>query len=112
MKNPFYPEMIEHLPDADIPFAGVHGKLFQGEKHQIVFFEIEPIGEIAEHTHGAQWGVVFSGDMDLTIGGKTSTYRDGDRYYIPSGVPHSANFKKKTFVMDYFEDKDRYLAKK
>ena len=112
MENPFYPEMIEHLPDADIPFKGVQGKLFQGEKHQIVFFEIEPIGEIAEHTHGAQWGVVFSGDMDLTIGGKTNTYKDGDRYFIPAGIPHSANFKKKTFVMDYFEDKDRYSAKK
>jgi len=112
MKNPFYPEMIDQLPDANIPFVGVKGKLFQGEKHQIVFFEIEPIGEIAEHTHGAQWGVVFSGDMDLTIDGKTSTYRDGDKYFIPAGVPHSANFKKKTFVMDFFEDKDRYSAKK
>ncbi|MBU8893032.1 MAG: cupin domain-containing protein [Bacteroidales bacterium] len=112
MENVFYPEMIRHLPDADIPFAGVKGKLFQGNDHQMVFFEIEAIGEVAEHSHGAQWGVVFSGEMDFTIGGKTTTYKAGDRYFIPAGVPHSACFKQKTFLMDFFEDADRYGPKK
>lgn len=107
----FYPEMIQHLPDADIPFKGVNGKIFQSEEHQIVFFDIEPIGNVAEHTHGAQWGVVFEGEMDLTIDGVTKTYTNGDRYYIPAGVKHSANFKKRTLVMDFFEDKNRYLTK-
>ncbi len=106
-----YPEMVQNLPDADIPFKGVQGKLFQSKDHQIVFFIIEPIGVVAEHSHGAQWGVVFEGEMDLTIDGVTKTYKNGDRYFIPSGVKHSANFKKRTQLMDFFEDKDRYLIK-
>ena len=104
----FYPELIAGLPEADIPFEGVKGWLSQGADHQVVFFEIEPIGEVAPHSHGAQWGVVFEGEMDLTIGGETNTYRKGDRYYIPEGVVHSAVFKTRTWVMDVFADAHRY----
>ena len=107
-----YPELIQQLPEADIPFNGVEGRLLQGPEHLAVFFEIEAIGEVAEHRHGAQWGVVFEGEMDLTINGETKTYKKGDQYYIPAGVLHSASFKKKTYLMDLFEDKDRYLPKK
>jgi quercetin dioxygenase-like cupin family protein len=103
-----FPEMITGLPEADIPFEGVRGWLSQGENHQVVFFEIEPIGEVAPHSHGAQWGVVFEGEMDLTIGGRVDTYRKGDRYYIPEGVVHSAAFRTKSYLMDVFADRDRY----
>lgn len=106
--NGFFPEIITQLPEADIPFEGVRGWLSQAADHQIVFFEIEAIGEVAEHKHGAQWGIVFDGEMTLTIGGKTKTYRKGDSYFIPEGVPHSAVFKKKTYIMDFFSDKQRY----
>jgi quercetin dioxygenase-like cupin family protein len=107
----FFPEIISGLPEADIPFKGVRGWLSQSDDHQIVFFEIEPIGEVAEHKHGAQWGVVFEGEMSLTINGETKTYRKGDSYYIATGVLHSANFTKKTWLMDFFADKQRYLPK-
>lgn len=106
--NPFYPPLISSLPEADIPFDGVRGWLSQGADHQIVFFEIEAIGEVKAHKHGAQWGVVFEGEMELTIGGKTGIYRKGDSYFIPEGVLHSAVFKTKTYVMDFFADKNRY----
>lgn len=109
--EPFYPPMINALPEADIPYDGVRGRLFQGTNHQIVFFEIEPIGEVEPHSHGAQWGVVFEGEMELTIGGETRTYRSGDRYYIQAGVVHSALFSRKTRLMDFFEDTDRYRAR-
>lgn len=104
----FYPDVITSLPEADIPFPGVRGWLSQAEDHQVVFFEIEAIGEVAEHKHGAQWGVVFEGEMELTIGGIAKTYKKGDTYFIPEGVLHSAVFKRKTMVMDYFADHDRY----
>lgn len=106
-----YPDEIRNLPKADIPFEGIKGWLSQGLDHQIVFFDIEPIGTIAEHKHGAQWGVVFDGEMALTIGGTTKVYKKGDTYFIPAGVTHSATFKKKTQLMDFFADKERYKAK-
>ena len=107
----FYPDTITGLPEADIPFEGVRGWLSQSDDHQIVFFEIEAIGEVAEHFHGEQWGIVFEGEMDLTIGGVTKTFRNGDHYHIPSSVPHSAVFNTKTWLMDYFADRNRYLPK-
>ena len=64
------------------------------------------------HAHGAQWGIVVDGAMDLTIGGKTQTYRKGDSYYIPAGTIHAARFRERTYVIDVFADKKRYKAKK
>jgi len=109
--NPFYPTIISTLPEADIPFEGVKGWLSQAEDHQIVFFEIEPIGEVTAHKRGAQWGVVFEGEMEFTIGGEAKTYRKGDHYFIPEGMMHSAVFKTKTWLMDFFADAHRYLPK-
>jgi quercetin dioxygenase-like cupin family protein len=106
-----YPVFIKNLPEADIGFKGIRGWLSQGSDHQIVFFDIEPIGEVTEHSHGAQWGIVIDGEMDLTIGGVTRTYKRGDSYVIPEGVKHSAVFKKRSLVLDFFADKERYKAK-
>lgn len=111
MANTFYPDLITRLPEADIPHDGLRGWLSQSREHQIVFFEIEAIGAVAEHSHGAQWGMVFEGEMELTIGGETRTCRKGDRYFIPKGVRHSAVFKEKTYLMDFFADKERYKSK-
>jgi quercetin dioxygenase-like cupin family protein len=107
-----YPNMITNLPKADISFKGVKGWLSQSKSHQIVFFEIEPIGKVAEHSHGPQWGIVIEGTMELTIDGAIKTFNKGDSYYIPDGVLHSAVFKSKTWVMDYFADRYRYKPQK
>ncbi len=107
----FYPEIISMLPDADIPFVGVKGKILQSSDYQMVFFEIDGIGKVPEHSHGAQWGVVLSGTMELTIDGITKTYTKGDSYFIPKDRKHSACFREKTFVLDLFADRDRYPVK-
>ncbi len=106
-----YSEVIDKLPEADIPFNGVSGKILQGENSQLVFMEIEAIGEVPPHSHGAQWGMVIDGKMQLTIAGETNIYGKGDYYFIPAGVVHSAVFNTKVFVLDYFDDKYRYKAK-
>lgn len=111
-KEKFYPDIIKKLQDADISFNGVKGKILQGQDSQLTFMEIDPIGEVPPHSHGAQWGVVLDGEMDLTIGDITKTYKKGDSYFIPAGVVHSAVFKTKVFALDYFDEKDRYKAKK
>jgi len=106
-----YPEMIYSLPQADIPFKGVKGWILQGQAQQLVFMEIEPIGEVTEHTHGAQFGMVLDGEMSLTIGGETKTCRKGDTYFIPEGTPHSAVFHSKVYVIDLFDEPARYKAR-
>jgi quercetin dioxygenase-like cupin family protein len=108
MDEDSWPDLITNLPEADIPFQGVRGWISQGEDHQVVFFDIEPIGEVAPHSHGAQWGVVVDGEMDLTIGGETRTYGKGDSYFIPAGVPHGATFRTRFRAIDVFADRDRY----
>ncbi|MCP4632544.1 MAG: cupin domain-containing protein [candidate division Zixibacteria bacterium] len=106
-----YPDFIRKLPEADIPFNGVKGHLMSSDNGLAIFFEIDPIGQVPEHSHGAQWGIVLSGSMKLTIDGETKVFKEGDKYYIPRGVKHSAEFQTKFFAIDFFEEPDRYTAK-
>ena len=106
-----YPDMIQALPEIDVPLEGVRGRLLQAGDKQVVFFDIDPIGEVPIHTHGDQWGVMIEGEMDLTIGGETRTYKAGDSYYIPAGVEHGATFRTHVRAIDVFADRDRYRPK-
>ena len=106
-----YPEFITGLPQVEIPVPGVCGWLSQAKGHQVVFFEIEPIGEIPPHSHGEQWGIVVEGEMDLTIGGETRRYRPGDSYHIAAGVEHGATFLSRFRAIDVFAEPDRYRPK-
>ena len=100
MKSEPYPNCIKNLPKAKIPF--------EGENSQAGFFEIEPIGIVPPHSHGAQYGFVIEGEMLLTIGDETKLYKRGDSYFIPAGVVHSAEFKTFCRVMDFFGEQKRY----
>ncbi|MCK4835572.1 MAG: cupin domain-containing protein [Candidatus Aminicenantes bacterium] len=107
-----FPEMITNLPEADIPFKGVRGWISQGPDNQVIFMDIEPIGDVAPHSHGEQWGIVVEGEMELTIGDETKIYKPGDSYHILAGVEHSAKFLTHFRVIDVFADKNRYRPKK
>ncbi|MBI4462514.1 MAG: cupin domain-containing protein [Acidobacteria bacterium] len=111
MANPPFPPPIEALPEADISFPGIRGWLLASPQGQVVFMDIAPIGEVPPHAHGAQWGIVVEGEMVLTIGSETRTYRKGDSYYIPAGTVHSARFNSRVLVVDFFADPDRYRPK-
>jgi quercetin dioxygenase-like cupin family protein len=106
-----FPEMIDNLPQVDLPLEGVSGKLLQASDKQVVFFEIDPIGSVPLHQHGAQWGIVVQGEMELTIGQQTRTYRQGDSYFIPAGVKHGATFKTHFKAIDVFDEPDRYRVR-
>ena len=107
MRHAPFPNAITTLPEADVPLEGVTGYLSQGPDHQVVFFEIEPIGEIPPHSHGEQWGIVVEGEMELTIGGEARRYGPGDSYHIPAGVEHGARFLTRVRAIDFFADRDR-----
>jgi quercetin dioxygenase-like cupin family protein len=111
MNKEFYPREIRELPEIDVAFAGVRGRLLQGPGTQLVFFDIDAIGEVTPHSHGAQWGVVLDGEMELSIGKETRIFRRGDTYYIPAGVLHSARFLSRTRVIDFFAEPTRYRVR-
>ncbi|RME19652.1 MAG: cupin domain-containing protein [Deltaproteobacteria bacterium] len=91
---------------------GVRGWLMEDGERQVVFFDIEPVGKIPPHSHGAQWGVVVEGSMELRIGNETRTYRRGDSYHIPAGVEHEARFDEHFRAIDVFDEPARYSPKK
>jgi quercetin dioxygenase-like cupin family protein len=107
-----FPTVIKDLPEADLPFQGVKAWILQGEKHQLIFFEMQPTAVVSEHSHSyPQWGMVVEGKMKLTINGKTRTIKKGDYYLIPAEAKHQAKFLTKTQVIDLFSERTRYKAK-
>ena len=109
--NTPYPQMLRDLPEIDIPIEGIRGWLLKSEDKQVVFFDIEPVGKMPDHSHCAQWGFVLDGKMKLTIGNDIKIYHKGDCYFIPEDIVHSAEFLTKVFVIDVFDDPNRYQTK-
>ncbi len=107
-----FPEIIRRLPEADASFPGIKLWLLQGPTASLIFVEGQEPSEVPEHSHGAQWGVVVAGELVLTIGGKTRTYRAGQEYFIPKGVSHSAKLRAGVRVIDFFDDPNRYRPRK
>lgn len=107
-----FPDIIKKLPEADIPIDGVSAYISQGNSHQILFMEFEKDIEIPGHSHCAQWGVVVAGEIELTVDGKKKLYKNGDRYFIPEGIIHSAKIKAGYSDLTFFADASRYKKKK
>lgn len=112
MSDALFPPPVLALPQADIPLPGVTAYLSQASDHQIIFMFFSQDIDLPEHSHAAQWGVVFEGRIDLTIGGVPSTFRKGDRYFIPEGVPHFGKIYAGYADMTYFDQPDRYACKR
>jgi len=108
-----FPTVITALPEADLPsLKDARAWILQGEKHQLIFFEMQPTTLVPEHSHDyPQWGMVIKGEMKLTINDKTRTIKKGDDYLIPAQAKHKATFTTKTRVMDLFSEKTRYNPK-
>jgi quercetin dioxygenase-like cupin family protein len=107
-----FPEVITRLSEADIQAKGVRAWILQGEKHQLVFFEMESSAQVPEHSHEyAQWGIVIEGKMELIIEGKARICEKGDEYVIPARAKHYARFFTKSRVIDFFSERNRYRPK-
>lgn len=105
-----FPDFIRALPEPDSPVDMV-AHIVPSDYCLPMFYEIDYDVEIPEHIHGAQWGVVLDGEMQMTIGGETRTYRRGDTYDVPAGVAHITSIKGGYRGIDVFADPDRYLPK-
>jgi quercetin dioxygenase-like cupin family protein len=107
-----FPEVITLLPEADIQFKGVRAWILQGDRQQLVFFEMESSAQVPEHCHDySQWGIVIEGKMQLIIEGKARLCMKGDEYVIPANARHYARFFTKSRVIDFFSEKNRYKPK-
>jgi len=106
-----FPSSILDLPEADVPLKGARAHLSQGSDHQVVFMEFEADAVVPPHSHGAQWGVVVAGSIELVIGGRRHAFARGDSYFIPEGVEHSARVSEGYAEVAFFADRDRYRAR-
>jgi quercetin dioxygenase-like cupin family protein len=106
-----FPKPIRNLPEADIPLNGVKAFLSQGENHQIIFMEFEKDVDLPEHFHESQWEIVVEGKVDLFIERNKKTYKKGDRFFIPSGIKHSAKVYSGYSSIAFFNQKNRYKLK-
>ncbi len=105
-----YPEFITDFPSLDVPFPDdvVQSAVIRSDAGLVAFFTFHKDFTLPAHSHGAQWGTVVEGEIELTIGSETRTYRPGDSYSIAAGVAHGATIKAGTRVIDVFEEPDRY----
>jgi len=109
-----YPEIIRRLPAADLPLDAsvVRGHVLSSKDGLLVFFEFLKAADIPPHSHKGQWGTVLEGHVELTVEGVTTVYRPGQSYYIPSGAVHSVKLPAGAKAIDFFEEPDRYKAKR
>lgn len=103
----FFPPFIKQLPPPDAPVA-MDAHIVPSEHALTMFYEIDEDLEVPEHRHGAQWGVVLAGEMELVIEGVACTYRAGDVYFVPDGARHIARIRGGYKGVDVFADAHRY----
>jgi quercetin dioxygenase-like cupin family protein len=66
-----------------------------------VAFEEGGIGAIHEHPH-LQISYIASGVFDIIIDGEMKTLKEGDVYFVPSGVLHGAVCLENGVLIDVF----------
>ncbi len=108
-----YPEFMQSLPMLDLPFPSdvVTTHAVRSGDALVVYFSVHKDLHIPEHSHGPQWGAMFEGAMELTIGGVTRACGPGDTWDIPADTPHSATITAGSRLMDVFAETDRYPLK-
>jgi quercetin dioxygenase-like cupin family protein len=106
----FFPPFIRALPVPDSPVR-MDARIVPSEHVLTMFYEIDDAVEVPAHRHGAQWGVVLAGSMELEIEGSTTTYAAGESYYVPDGALHTARISAGYKGIDVFADADRYAAR-
>jgi mannose-6-phosphate isomerase-like protein (cupin superfamily) len=99
------PPFVMNWPEAELEMAGLTGRMMRGDCGTVLFMEAENDVFVPSHHHGAQWGVVLSGTMELTMNGHTQIYHPGDVHFIPAGVEHTARLFRGWRGMYIFESK-------
>jgi len=106
-----YAQFMKNLPQAAIPIQGVNGYILGSPTSQAVFLEIPAGTRIPPHSHGEQWGVVVSGELEFTLDGQTVKRGQGDSYLVPNGAEHSALMLTDCRIIEVFDVPDRWKPK-
>lgn len=104
------PGFIRSFPPLALPLPDevVTTNALRSDDGLVVFFTFHEDVELPPHSHKGQWGTVIQGSVEITMEGKTRTYRPGETYSMGSGVEHAVKVKAGTIAMDVFEEPDRY----
>lgn len=106
-----FPRWISNLPEVDAPFEGLQGRLLASPHGQTVFFVAKRDLDVPPHAHGAQYGVVVAGRVELRLGGEERVLGPGETYEIQAGEEHAARVHAGTALVEVFEEPDRHRAK-
>jgi len=113
---------INRQPDDDTrEFKNISWNLFSRKQSNqrnlsVVIQRFEPGGTFANHAHDLeQWFYVTKGKMELTVGGKTGTYSQGDLVFVDRNEYHSGRnlieADSELLVLDYWPpDSDNRLG--
>lgn len=85
-----FPPFVESWPEAELAYEGLTGRILKSPGGATVFMAADRDVFVPRHHHGAQWGVVLAGTMELEINGERERYGVGQAHYIPAGVDHEA----------------------
>jgi quercetin dioxygenase-like cupin family protein len=95
------------LQDQPLSVAGRHAVSARAD--------FAPGATAGRHTHpGEEIGYILEGTVQLSVEGRaTATLRQGDVFYIPSGVPHDGHNPgsvKAAILSTFFAEQDKPLA--
>ena len=83
---------------------GFFGKMIHLDKVTVAHFRVLKGSILPEHHHiHEQITNVISGELEMTVDGKTRVCRAGDVIAIPSNVPHSARALTDCKLVDVFQ---------
>jgi quercetin dioxygenase-like cupin family protein len=84
--------MLDDSGRRELMSTGEWEKKLRGEGFGHIFtWEDGPDAFYPEHTHGGTTAhIIVKGEMTLTTGGETRTYKAGERCDVPAGAVHSA----------------------
>ena len=88
-----FPDFVRALPEATLDFDGLRGWCLRDDPALVMFMAASQDVDVPTHHHGAQWGVVIAGEMQLTVGDITRTYHAGETHFIPAGADHAARIR-------------------
>ncbi|WP_273048626.1 cupin domain-containing protein [Allomeiothermus silvanus] len=97
-----FPEWFEKFKQVTL-WPGMDMPVISGQGGQIGFGYVPQETEVPEHAHQGQWGVVLEGVVEFWIDGQHQTFKKGDYYHIPAGVPHKAKLHAGTAFIDVWE---------